>query len=530
MMASKMDQTRVARLSLIWRPTMIIHSPFLSLEPYPEVPLHHFLAQAAGRHPERPALIAVDGQQCSYYQLFQAARSLARMLQDGGLQRGERVAIYSPNCPEYAVVAHGISMAGATLTTLNPLYRAREVVYQVRDADAKMLFYHPVCRPVVDEAQPQLPGVTCVPLPEVWTIADQVPPEPQPVSIQPRQDLAALFYSSGTTGLPKGVMLTHFNLVANIRQACACFGTSALATPLVFLPFFHIYGFTLILNTTLALGGSCVVMPSFDPKTVFELIQQYRVTNLPTVPAALLALANQPDAGHHDTTSLRLVLCGAYAVPAEIERRAKQLFAGATFVEGYGLTEAAPLTNFSPLGYVKSGTFGVPVSDTLEQVMSIETGQPVEPGEPGELWVKGPQVMQGYWNQPEETAQTLTPDGWLRTGDLVRADADGYVAFVERLKEMIKYRGYQIAPAELEATLLEHPAVLDVTVVPKPDPETGEAPKAFVQQRPNVTVSVEELMAHVELRVAPYKKIREVEFVETIPKTASGKTLRRHFI
>jgi acyl-CoA synthetase (AMP-forming)/AMP-acid ligase II len=509
---------------------MIIHSPFISLEPYPEVPLHHVLAPAVAKAPERPALIAADGQCLTYGRLSQAARSLGRMLQEQGIGRGDRVAIYSPNGLEYPVVAHGISMAGATLTTLNPLYRAREVVYQVRDADAKMLFYHPVCRPVVDEAQPQLPGVTCVPLPEVWTIADQVPPEPQPVSIQPRQDLAALFYSSGTTGLPKGVMLTHFNLVANIRQACACFGTSALATPLVFLPFFHIYGFTLILNTTLALGGSCVVMPSFDPKTVFELIQQYRVTNLPTVPAALLALANQPDAGHHDTTSLRLVLCGAYAVPAEIERRAKQLFAGATFVEGYGLTEAAPLTNFSPLGYVRSGTFGVPVSDTLEQVVSIETGQPVEPGEPGELWVKGPQVMQGYWNQPEETAQTLTPDGWLRTGDLVRADADGYVAFVERLKEMIKYRGYQIAPAELEATLLEHPAVLDVTVVPKPDPETGEMPKAFVQRHAGAMVTAEELIAYVAERVAPYKKVRDVEFVDAIPKTASGKTLRRHFI
>src|SRR5919109_2333451 len=218
MMASKMDQTRVARLSLIWRPTMIIHSPFLSLEPYPEVPLHHFLAQAAGRHPERPALIAVDGQQCSYYQLFQAARSLARMLQDGGLQRGERVAIYSPNCPEYAVVAHGTSMAGGMLTTLNPLYRAREVVYQLADAGAKVLFYHPMIRPVVDEAQPELPGVTLRSLADVWTIADHTPPEPFAVTIDARQDVAALFYSSGTTGLPKGVMLTHFNLVANIRQ------------------------------------------------------------------------------------------------------------------------------------------------------------------------------------------------------------------------------------------------------------------------------------------------------------------------
>jgi acyl-CoA synthetase (AMP-forming)/AMP-acid ligase II len=509
---------------------MIIHSPFLSLEPYPEVPLHHFLAQAAGRHPERPALIAVDGQQCSYYQLFQAARSLARMLQDGGLQRGERVAIYSPNCPEYAVVAHGTSMAGGTLTTLNPLYRAREVVYQLADAGAKVLFYHPMIRPVVDEAQPELPGVTLMSLADVWTIADHTPPEPFPVTIEARQDVAALFYSSGTTGLPKGVMLTHFNLVANIRQACACFGTTALARPLAFLPFFHIYGFTLVLNTTLAQGGTCVVMPSFDPKMVLELVQRQQITNLPTVPAALLALVNHAAAEQYDTTSLRLVLCGAYAVPAEIERRAKQLFPGATFIEGYGLTEAAPLTNLNPLGYVRSGTFGVPAADTLEQVISLETGLPTALGEPGELWVKGPQVMKGYWQRPEESAQALTPDGWLRTGDIVRADADGYVSFVERLKEMIKYRGYQIAPAELEAVLLEHPAVLDVTVVPKPDPETGEAPKAFVQRRPNVTVSVEELMAHVELRVAPYKKIREVEFVETIPKTASGKTLRRHFI
>lgn len=509
---------------------MLIHSPFLSLEPYPEISLHQLLARPAATMPERPALIGVDGQQFSYRRLFQASRSLARMLQDAGLQRGERVAIYAPNCPEYAVVAHATSMAGGTLTTLNPLYRAREVVYQLTDAGAKILFYHPMVHPVVEEAQPALPDVRLVSLADIWTIADQTPPEPYPLTIDARQDIAALFYSSGTTGLPKGVMLTHFNLVANIRQACASFGSTAMARPLAFLPFFHIYGFTLILSTTLALGGTCVVMPSFDPKMVLELIQHHPITNLPTVPAALLALVNHPGAEQYASTSLRLVLCGAYAVPAEIERRAKQLFPSATFVEGYGLTEAAPLTNLNPLGYVRSGTFGVPVSDTLEQVISLETGLPSALGEPGELWVKGPQVMKGYWQRPEESAQALTPDGWLRTGDLVRADADGYVAFVERLKEMIKYRGYQIAPAELEAVLLEHPAVLDVTVVPKPDPETGEAPKAFVRCRPGVTVTPEELMAHVELRVAPYKKIRELEFVEAIPKTASGKTLRRHFI
>jgi acyl-CoA synthetase (AMP-forming)/AMP-acid ligase II len=509
---------------------MIIHSPFLSLEPYPAVPLHHFLTQTALKYPDRPALIFLDGQECSYGRLMQASRSLARMLQDGGLQRGERVAIFSPNCPEYAVVAHGTSMAGGTLTTLNPLYRAREVVYQLIDAGAKRLFYHPLVGPVVEEAQPELVGTTLVSLADVGSIVDQTPPEPYPVPIDPHKDLAALFYSSGTTGLPKGVMLTHFNLVANICQACACFGLTAMTKPLAFLPFFHIYGFTLILNTTLALGGTCVITPAFDPKMVLELIQQHQITNLPAVPAALLALVNHADAERYATTSLRVVGCGAYAVPAEIERRAKQLFPSATFVEGYGLTEAAPLTNLNPLGYVRSGTFGVPVSDTIEQVVSLETGLPAALGEPGELWVKGPQVMQGYWQRPAESAQALTSDGWLHTGDLVRADAEGYVSFVERLKEMIKYRGYQIAPAELEAILLEHPAVLDVTVVPKPNPDTGEAPKAFVQPRPGIAVTAQELLAHVEQRVAPYKKIRELEFVEAIPKTASGKTLRRYFI
>ncbi len=508
----------------------MIHSPFLSLEPYPEIPFHALLARSAATVPERPAIIFADGQRLSYRSLFQAACSLARMLQENGVGRGDRVAIYSPNCPEYPVVAYGTSMAGGTLTTLNPLYRAREVVYQLTDAGAKHLFYHPMLGPVVEEAEPQLKGVKLVPLPEVWAIARNIPPEPFPAVIRPHEDLVALFYSSGTTGLPKGVMLTHFNLVSNIRQACACFGISALAKPLAFLPFFHIYGFTLILNTTLALGGTCVVMPSFDPKTLLELIQQHRVTNLPTVPAALLALVNHPDAARYDATSLRWVLCGAYALPAEIERRARLLFPSATFTEGYGLTEASPLTNGNPLGHIKSGTFGVPVSDTLEQVISVETGQPAGPDEPGELWVKGPQIMRGYWNRPEETSQALTPDGWLRTGDIVRADADGYVAFVERFKEMIKYRGYQIAPAEIEAILLEHSAVLDVTVVPKPDPETGEAPKAFVQRRTGATANADELIEYVAQRVAPYKKIREVEFVDTIPKTASGKTLRRHFI
>jgi acyl-CoA synthetase (AMP-forming)/AMP-acid ligase II len=503
---------------------MLIHSPFLSLEPYPEVPLHRLLEQATAKAAERPALILADGQHLTYGRLLQAARSLARLLQERGIGRGDRVAIYSPNCLEYPVVAQAASMAGATLTTLNPLYRAREVVYQLTDAGAKILFYHPAVQAAVAEAQPQLAGV------EYLAVADSLPPEPHRVPIEPRQDLAALFYSSGTAGLPKGVMLTPFNLVANIRQACASFGVSALTRPLVFLPFFHIYGYTLLLHTMLALGGTCVVMPGFEAKLVFELIQRHRITYLPTVPAALLALVNHPDAERSDTSSLRLVVCGAYAVPAELERRAKRLFASATFAEGYGLTEASPLTNLNPLGYVKSGSFGVPVADTREQVVSIDTGRPVGAGEPGELWVKGPQVMQGYWRQPADTAQALTPDGWLRTGDLVRVDADGYVSFVERLKEMIKYRGYQIAPAELEAVLLEHPAVLDVTVVPRPDPEAGEAPKAFVQRRPGASVTVEELLDFVAQRVAPYKKVREVEFVDAIPKSASGKTLRRHFI
>jgi len=284
------------------------------------------------------------------------------------------------------------------------------------------------------------------------------------------------------------------------------------------------------MNCGFAVGATQVVMPRFDPEASLELIQRYGVSNLFVVPPALLALANFPDPKRFDTSSLRFILSGAAPLPLEVAQRAQAVW-GWTVIQGYGLTETSPVTNFTPLLRAKSAAVGPPIPDTVEKVVSLDDGHELGPGEVGELYIAGPQVMQGYWQRPQATAETLTADGWLRSGDIVQADEDGYVYIIDRKKEMIKYKGYQVAPAELESVLMEHPAVLDAAVIPKWDEaEATEVPKAFIVLRPQQTVTAQELQRFVEERVAPYKKVRHLEFVETIPKTPSGKILRRGLI
>ena len=360
-------------------------------------------------------------------------------------------------------------------------------------------------------------------------MAAEAPPEPHPVLINAREDLAALPYSSGTTGLPKGVMLTHYNLAANVRQTMTTGISSGYATYLDFLPFYHIYGMIVLMACGFASGIPQVIMPRFDPALCLDLIQRHKVTNLFAVPPALLALANFGDADKYDTSTLTMIMSGAAPLPPEVARAAAKRLK-TTVLQGYGMTETSPVTNVNPINRIKDATVGPPIADTVEKVVSLEDGKELGAGEIGELLTLGPQVMKGYWNAPEASAETLPGGGWIRSGDIVQMDEEGYVTILDRKKEMIKYKGYQIAPAELEALLLEHPAVMDSAVIPKRDVESGEVPKAFVLLRPGQQVSPEELMRFVEERVAPYKKVREVEFVEAIPKTPSGKILRRELI
>jgi len=505
--------------------------PISASNAYPKHPLSQMLGETARRLPEKAALIDTVGNSYSYRRIWQAANGLARFLQRrAGIRTGETVAILAPNGAEYAVALHGALLAGARVTPLNPLYREREVEHQLDDAAAVVIFVAAALQPVVDAARAHLPGLRAVyQIEAVWGLAEEESGEPEPIALDPERDLAFLPYSSGTTGLPKGVMLTHYNLTSNIRQ-CAAMGISTEdSVVLAFLPFFHIYGATLLLNATLAFGGTCVVMPRFDPEQALTLIEQHRVTDLYVAPPALLALVHHPAVAQRDHSSLRFILSGAAPLPAEIAALAVARF-GVPVIQGYGMTEASPVTNSQHVDAIKPGSVGPAAENTEEKVVDIATGEELPRGATGELLIRGPQVMRGYWKAPEATAETLLPDGWLRSGDIARMDEDGHVYILDRAKEMIKYKGYQVAPAELEALIMEHPAVLDAAVTPKPAGADGEQPKAFVVLKPGQLASADDLLAFVAARVAPYKKLREVEFVAAIPKNPSGKILRRLLI
>ncbi len=508
----------------------LFHSPWFTLEPYPEIPLTQLLAPSAERHKDKPAFISMDGPSYTFGQTWEACRRLGRYLQDAGIQKGDRVAILSANCPEYFIAFYGTLFAGGVITTLNPLYKEREVMHQMEDCGARAIFTMTALQPLVHGVREHLPELKHVfAIEDVWKLAAEAPPDPHPIQLDVRTDLAALPYSSGTTGLPKGVMLTHFNLVSNVSQTLSTGLSNGYGVYLDFLPFYHIYGMIVLMACGFAGGVTQVVMPRFDPATCLDLIQRYKITNLFAVPPALLALSHFPDTAKYDTSSLTMIMSGAAPLPPEVAKASARAL-NTTVLQGYGMTETSPVTNVNPINRIKDATVGPPIADTIEKVVALDDGRELGPGETGELLTFGPQVMMGYWQRPEESADTLPGGGWIRTGDIVQCDEEGYVTIVDRKKEMIKYKGYQIAPAELEALLMEHPAVMDSAVIPKRDEESGEIPKAFVLLRPNQQASVEELMRFVEERVAPYKKVREIEFVEAIPKTPSGKILRRELI
>jgi acyl-CoA synthetase (AMP-forming)/AMP-acid ligase II len=481
--------------------------------------------------PDKPALIDIEDKAYTFSGVWNAAQRSASFLQrESNLAPGETVALFTPNCPQFAFALHGALLCGAKVTTLNPLYREREVEHQLDDADAVIAFAARDLMPTIEAVKGHLPRLR-----KVYAIEDLLPmvegeklwAEPAPIDAE--RDIAVLPYSSGTTGLPKGVMLSHYNLTSNIRQLMATQLSSEDAVVLAFLPFFHIYGLVVELNACLAMGSTCLVMPRFDPDKLLSWIEQHRVTDLFVVPPALLGLSHHPKLEQHDLSSLNFILSGAAPLPLEVADLAEKRF-NTPVIQGYGMTETSPLTNTSPLGAAKRGSVGPRVSDTEEKMVDPETLQELPVGEVGELLIRGPQVMLGYWKSPEATSATLLDDGWLRSGDISRIDDDGYLYIVDRAKEMIKFRGYQVAPAELEGVVMEHPSVLDAAVIPKPDFEAGEVPKAFVVLKPGEELSAAALQNFVEERVAPYKKLRDVEFTDAIPKTASGKILRRDLI
>jgi long-chain acyl-CoA synthetase len=502
--------------------------------------VHDVVLQSCQKHPTKTALLDTScNRRFTFAEYGALVEVVARGLISQGLVPGEVVGILLPNSWEFAITYHAATLAGGVPTLLNPSYREREIQYQLENSGAVFL---------VTDA-PLLENVNLAGLPALrrvfTTRHERVGCESfstllQPASVhfpQPAQSpqltLAALPFSSGTTGLPKGVMLSHYNLVANVYQTIG--PNAAPLTPddimLCFLPLYHIYGLTVALTLSLTLGSTLVLMPRFDVQKVCSLLVEQGVTMMPIVPPAINALCQATEAGifpkNHD---VRWIKSGAAPLAPELARRMTDL-TGILVNQGYGMTEASPVTHVgfcSPPEMNRPASIGQPLALTECRVVDLE-GNDVAPGEQGELVMRGPQIMMGYWKEPQATAAALR-DGWYFSGDIVRVDGEGFFYVLDRSKEMIKYKGFPVAPAEVESVLLEHPAVRDCGVVAKPDPAAGEIPCAFIVLRPGFVASDaldQELRAFVADRLARHKQPREIRFVEAVPRTPSGKILRR---
>lgn len=516
---------------------MILRSRFPQVT-IPNVTLSEFVFEHEAEWPDLPALIdGPTGRTLTYRGLRALIDRCKAALAARGFARGDVLCLYSPNVPEYAAVFFAVAELGGTNTTANPMYGAEELAKQLMDSGARLV----VTAAHLSEkacAAARAAGVTEV---IAWSEAPGCTafasfashaagaPAAAPTAIDPARDVVALPYSSGTTGLPKGVMLTHRNLVANLAQIDFIDTTGAGDHLVGVLPFFHIYGMLVVLCGVLRKGGCAVTMPQFDLEQYLRLTSTYGCRRAYLVPPIALALAKHPIVDQFDLSRLQFVTSGAAPMGRELEEACSARI-GCVVKQGYGMTEASPVTHFTPEdpAFVRHGSCGLLVPNTECRIVDIETKQDMPAGEHGELLIRGPQVMLGYLNNPEASAQAVDADGWLHTGDVGRADEDGFFYIVDRLKEFIKYKGFQVAPAELEGVLLTHAAVADCAVIPMADAEAGEIPKAFVVARHEVTSA--ELIAYVAGLVAPFKKVRVVEFIEKIPKSPSGKILRRELI
>jgi len=507
-----------------------VHSPWYTLRPYPEYPLFEFLRDAASKHPSRPALLTPDGEQWTFGAVEEGARRVAGSLMTAGVRRGDRVLFMAPNSPAYATAIYGAMMAGAIVVPVNPLFKPDEVRRALSDTEPAAAFASAeAAASLLDSLRHEAPSLHGVHvLDTLWADLEGLR-SAEPVELEARNDIAALPFSSGTTGVPKGVMLTHFNLVANVRQTLATGMTPAYSPLLNYMPFFHVYGFASVMGMAFAMGVPQVIIPRFDPELVVRLAAQHGVQTLYAPPPALRALVAARRGGAPAVPSLRVIITGAAPTPPDLAQSAEEAF-GVPVCQPYGLSEATAATNMNLLSRNKPGTVGPPLPDTEEKIVDPDSGAELETGSAGEVWVRGPQVMRGYWRRPDATAECLTPDGWLRTGDLGKFDDDGYLQIVDRLKDMIRYKGHQVAPFELEAILLEHPAVADACVIRKDDVEAGEIPKACVVLRPGAQATGDELRAFVAARVNPMSHVREVEFIDAIPRNPSGKILRRELV
>jgi long-chain acyl-CoA synthetase len=502
---------------------------------YPNALLHDALRKRAHEQPDRVAIV-FENRSLTFADLDVESNRLAHGLRALGLKAGDRFGIFMPNCPEVEIAFYAASKLGAVGCPLNSSYREREVTYQLNNSGARMLITHAKLWPVIEAALPRLESTLTIILVGVdapdsasniisyGDLVEGQSAEAPDVSVDPDQ-MAMLPFSSGTTGLPKGVMLTHRNLAINHEQWGSVLRLSPDDSYIIYQPLSHIYGVTMM-GVSIRSGSKQILLERFDLETVVRLIEEHGVTWLFAVPPTLLTLVNTPWLDRSHFRTVKYAFSAAAPLPPDVARRVEDRF-GFRIVQGYGLTEAGPATHQTPLDRIKPESSGPMLADTELRIVDIETGEiDLPPGETGEIVVRGPQVMKGYWNAPEETARALR-NGWLYTGDIGRVDDEGYIYIVDRKKEMIKYKSFSIAPAELEAVLLEHPDIEDCGVTGVPDDDAGEIPKAFVVPRAGRTIDLDALMRFVSERVAGYKQIRNFEVVEAIPRNPSGKILRR---
>lgn len=530
---------------------------------YPNKSLFSFLEETVRHYPHAVAMDFL-GKKITYHSLLLKVYRFAHILKKLGVKKGDRVAIMLPNCPQSVIAYYGTLAMGAVVVQVNPLYVERELKHQLRDSGAKVivaldLLYSRVMavrketdlryllitsisaslpfpknllyslRLKKDRMKPTVTYNDTVLSLEEWMRQSSDLPIEEPAD--PGEDLALLQYTGGTTGLAKGVMLTHANLVANTLQAKAWLHEMKESEEkiLAALPLFHVYGMTVVMNLSIFIGGQMILLPKFEAGQVLETIAQKKPTLFPGAPTMYIAILHHPKVESYDISSIKACISGSAALPFEVQQRFEQL-TGGRLVEGYGLTEASPVTHANPVwGRRKNGTIGLPWPDTECQIIHLETGDPLPAGEIGELIVKGPQVMKGYWNRPKETNDTLQ-DGWLHTGDIAKMDEEGYFQIIDRKKEMIIAGGFNIYPREVEEVLYEHPSVQEAAVAGVPDEYRGETVKAWLVLKKGCEVTKEELDSYCRTKLAAFKVPRIYEFRDELPKTLVGKVLKRSLI